>query len=49
MVHLRVTSGHPLLVDAAMDAVKQWVYRPTTLNGSAVEVVTEITVTFKLN
>ena len=49
MLHLRVTSGHPLLATAALDAVKQWVYRPTLLSGSPVEVVTEITVTFTLN
>jgi periplasmic protein TonB len=49
MVDLRVTSGHPLLAKAALDAVKQWVYRPTLLSGSPVEVVTEITVTFTLN
>jgi protein TonB len=49
MIDLRATSGHPLLVKAALDAVKQWVYRPTLLNGSPVEVVTEITVTFTLN
>ena len=49
MVDLRATSGHPLLVRAAIDAVKQWVYRPTMLNSKAVEVVTEITVTFTLN
>jgi protein TonB len=46
---LRATDGHPLLVRAAIDAVKQWVYRPTLLNGVPVEVVTEITVTFSLN
>jgi protein TonB len=46
---LRARDGHPLLVRAAMDAVKQWVYRPTLLNGVPVEVVTEITVTFTLN
>jgi len=45
---LRVISGHPLLSQAALDAVKQWLYRPTTLNGDAVEVETTITVTFTL-
>jgi protein TonB len=49
MVDLRATSGHPLLVKAAIDGVKQWVYRPTLLNNVPVEVVTEITVTFTLN
>ena len=46
---LRVMDGHPLLVRAAMDAVKRWVYKPTLLNGDPVEVVTEVTVTFTLN
>jgi periplasmic protein TonB len=46
---LRVMDGHPLLVRAAMDAVKRWIYQPTLLNGDPVEVVTEVTVTFTLN
>jgi protein TonB len=41
-------SGHPLLVQAALDAVKQWLYKPTLLNGDAVEVDTTITVTFTM-
>ena len=45
---LRVISGHPLLNQAALDAVKQWKYRPTLLNGEPVEVSTTITVTFTL-
>ncbi len=45
---LDVVSGHPLLVDAAVSAVRQWVYRPTMLNGSPVEVVAPIDVTFVL-
>lgn len=45
---LQLISGHPLLVQAAMDAVKQWVYQPTLLNGEAVEVRTEIVVNFTL-
>ena len=35
---LRVSSGHPLLVTAAVEAVKQWLYRPTLLNTEPVEV-----------
>jgi protein TonB len=46
---LKVLSGHPLLVKAAVDAVSQWIYAPTILNGQAVEVAAPITVTFKLN
>ena len=45
---LQVVSGHPLLVQAALDAVKQWRYRPTMLNGEPVEVDTTITVTFTM-
>lgn len=45
---LSLESGHPLLVKAAMDAVKQWVYQPTLLNGERVEVVTAIDVNFTL-
>ncbi len=46
---LRVKSGPALLARAAFDAVAQWVYEPTTLNGRPVEVVAPITVTFRLN
>ena len=45
---LVVVSGHPLLVGAALDAVKQWRYRPTLLDGEPVEVDTTITVRFQL-
>ena len=45
---LRVVTGHPLLNQAALDAVKQWKYRPTLLNGEPVEVITTVTVTFNL-
>jgi len=41
--------AHPLLVPAAIEAVKQWVYKPTMLNGEPVEVVTTIDVNFTLN
>jgi periplasmic protein TonB len=45
---LQVVSGHPLLVKAALDAVRQWIYRPTLLNGQAVEVIAPIDVIFTL-
>lgn len=45
---LDVLSGHPFLVKAALDAVRQWRYRPTLLNGLPVEVETSITVIFRL-
>ena len=44
---LNVTSGHPMLASAALEAVRQWRYRPYILNGEAVEVETFITVNFK--
>jgi periplasmic protein TonB len=46
--NLRVMSGHPMLVTSALDAVKQWKYRPYILNGEPVEVETTITVKFTL-
>ncbi|MDD5542744.1 MAG: energy transducer TonB [Acidobacteriia bacterium] len=46
--NLTVVSGHPLLIQAALDAVRQWRYRPTVLNGEPVEVDTTITVNFSL-
>jgi protein TonB len=36
---IRVISGHPLLIDAAINCVKQWRYEPTLLNGIPVRVV----------
>jgi TonB family protein len=45
---LSVISGDPLLVPPALEAVKQWEYRPTLLNGAPVEVTTQIQVNFSL-
>ena len=45
---LTLVSGHPMLVPAAMDAVKQWKYKPYILNGEPVEVETTINVNFTL-
>ena len=47
--NLQLISGHPMLVQSATDAVKQWVYRPTLLNGEPVEVITQIDVNFTLS
>jgi len=44
---LQALSGPPLLIPAAINAVKQWHYRPYLLNGEAVEVETSVTVTFQ--
>jgi TonB family protein len=46
---LQVISGHPLLVPAALDAVRNWVYQQTLLNGEPVEVMTQIDVNFTLS
>lgn len=47
--NLTLVSGHPLLVQAATEAVRQWVYQPTLLNGEPVEVITTIDVNFTLS
>jgi protein TonB len=47
--HLRVLSGHPLLVPAAIEAVRQWRYHPYVLNNETIEVDTQITVNFVLS
>jgi protein TonB len=46
---LQVLSGHPLLRQAALEAVSQWIYRPTVLNGQPVEVEAPIDVIFTLS
>ena len=46
---LQLISGHPMLVPAAIAAVKQWHYKPYLLNGQPVEVETTITVIFTLS
>ena len=46
---IHVLSGHPALVSAAVDAVKQWQYSPTYLNGEPVEIKTTVDILFTLN
>jgi protein TonB len=46
---LRVLDGHPMLARAALDAVRQWRFRPYVLNGKPIEVQTEVIVNFTLN
>ena len=48
VVQARALSGHPILIPAALNAVLQWKYEPTLLNGSPVAVEMEVTVRFKL-
>lgn len=46
--NLKVVTGHPMLAPAAIEAVRQWRYRPYVLNNDPVEVETQITVKFSL-
>ena len=46
---LRIISGNPLFYQSVLDAVKQWRYEPTLLNGEPIDVITTITVNFRLN
>jgi protein TonB len=48
IVNVKQVSGEPVLVRAAVDAVKQWKYKPYYLNGEPVEITTQITVNFRL-
>ncbi len=45
---IKVLQGHPLLIDAAVSAVRKWKYSPTLLNGEPVSVTAAVTVIFKL-
>jgi TonB family protein len=45
---VKILKGEPLLTKAAVDAVKQWKYKPYQLNGEPVEIQTQVTVNFKL-
>jgi TonB family protein len=49
VVGARVISGHPMLQQAALDAVKTWHYQPYLLNGEPIEVVAAVNVTFALS
>ena len=46
VTQMKVVSGHPLLVPAAINAVRQWKYQPTLLNGEPVSVEMQVTVSF---
>jgi protein TonB len=47
--NLRLINGHPMLAPAAIEAVKQWRYRPYMLNGEPVAVETQVQVNFTLS
>lgn len=48
VANLRLVSGHPLLIEPATDALRQWEYSPTLLNGAPVEVATTVDIVFSL-
>jgi protein TonB len=49
VINLQLVEGHPLLVPSAQEAVQQWQYKPTLLNGNPAEVVTQIDVNYTLS
>jgi protein TonB len=49
VIDLKVISGHPLLIPSALEAVQQWVYQKTLLNGEPVEISTQIDVNYTLS
>ena len=48
VVNIQLISGHPMLAPSAIEAVKQWKYRPYLLNDTPLEVETQVTVNFTL-
>jgi len=48
VIEAQVVSGHPLLRDAALQAARQWVFKPTELSGVAVKVQGVLTFNFTL-
>ena len=48
LANVTVVDGHPLLVDAALDALKQWRYKPAVLNGKPIESPVHINVIFRM-
>jgi TonB family protein len=49
VTNLIILHGHPLLNDAALEAVRNWQYKPILLNGQAIDVVTTVTINFSFN
>jgi TonB family protein len=47
VVSVRYVSGQAVFTDAAADAVRQWKFKPATLNGQAIEQTTQIKVDFR--
>jgi TonB family protein len=48
LTDMKVSDGHPLLIDAALEALRHWRYKPAKLNGTAVESPVHINVVFRL-
>jgi periplasmic protein TonB len=48
VAHVELVRGHPLLVNAALEAVLHGKYRPSLLNGQAVEIITDVVINFTL-
>ena len=48
VANIKTESGHPLLVQAALDAVKQWEYQPFQVNGEPAQVETAVVVKFRM-
>ena len=48
VANIQLISGHPMLAPPAIEAVKQWKYRPYLLNDAPVEIETQVTVNFTL-
>jgi protein TonB len=48
VTNISAINGHPLLVPAAMEAVRQYTYKPTLLNGNPIEVVSDVALNFTL-
>src|SRR5262249_24908526 len=49
VITAQTTSGHPLLIQAAVDAVKQWTFEPPMVNGKPVTAITSVPVNFKIS
>jgi protein TonB len=48
VANMKPIMGHPILVQAALDAVKQWEYKPFQLNGEPAQVETAVVVKFRM-
>jgi len=49
ILNLELVSGPPELVDASLDAARQWIYKPTLLNGKPVYVLTRLDINYEVS